>query len=282
MTNSPKPLVSVLMTAYNRQDFIAASIQSVLDSSYTDFEFIIVDDCSTDDTFSIANEFGSKDKRIAVFKNDKNMGDYPNRNIAASYAKGKYYKFVDSDDLISSDALEIMVNAMELNSDAAFGVSIRNSTAIKYCTPSESYYCHFFEKGLLDYGPSAVIINAVHFKNEKGFKNLRNVSDNDLWLRLAAKYPMLEINDGLIFWRQHQQQQIVLYPESYLEHHLEILMDNLNSIHCPLEQKEISSLVKKYRRLLAKSLLKFGLKSFRFKFVFLIWKKYHLNPIELF
>jgi len=107
------PLVSVLMTAYNREQFIAEAIESVLASTFTNFELIIVDDCSTDKTIEIAKKFEMIDSRVKVYKNDNNLGDYLNRNMSASFAKGKYLKYLDADDLIYPHGLEVMVAAME-------------------------------------------------------------------------------------------------------------------------------------------------------------------------
>ena len=92
--------ISVLMTCFNRENYISESIQSVLDSSYSNFELIIVDDCSMDNSFNIANEFAIKDNRIKVFKNSKNLGDYGNRNNAVKKSNYDFFTFVDSDDLI--------------------------------------------------------------------------------------------------------------------------------------------------------------------------------------
>src|SRR4051812_47750099 len=92
------PLVSVLMTSYNREKYIAQAIESVIASTYSNLELIIVDDCSKDSTVSIARSYAENDKRVKVYVNEKNLGDYPNRNKAASYATGKYLKYVDADD----------------------------------------------------------------------------------------------------------------------------------------------------------------------------------------
>lgn len=81
ISTNPRPLVSVLMTAYNRDKFIAEAIESVLASSFKDLELIIVDDCSTDKTLDIAKTFQQIDTRIKVFRNEENLGDYTNRNI---------------------------------------------------------------------------------------------------------------------------------------------------------------------------------------------------------
>jgi glycosyltransferase involved in cell wall biosynthesis len=80
------PIVSVLMTSFNREKYIAEAIESVLASTYKDFELIIVDDVSTDATVAIAEKYAKQDGRIKVYKNQNNLGDYKNRNRAASYA----------------------------------------------------------------------------------------------------------------------------------------------------------------------------------------------------
>src|SRR5665647_2829415 len=93
-------LVSVLMTAYNREKYNEEAIESVLTSSYNNWELIIVDDCSKDSTVDIAEKYARLDKRVHVYKNERNLGQFGNRNKAASYAKGVYLKYVDSDDII--------------------------------------------------------------------------------------------------------------------------------------------------------------------------------------
>ena len=88
--------ISVLMTAFNREKYIGEAIESVLASTFKDFELIIVDDCSSDKTVEIAKNYENLDKRVKVFLNEKNLGDYSNRNKAASLANGKYIKYVDA------------------------------------------------------------------------------------------------------------------------------------------------------------------------------------------
>ena len=114
-------MVSVLMTAYNREKFIAESIESVLAQTYTDFELIIVDDNSTDRTREIILSY-AKMYKIRYYFNEINLGEYQNRNQAASYARGKYLKYLDSDDLMDKDCLSIMVNQMEKYPEAAIGL----------------------------------------------------------------------------------------------------------------------------------------------------------------
>lgn len=89
-------LVSVIMPSYNTADFIAGAIQSVINQTYGNWEMIIVDDCSTDDTDMVVSEFN--DVRVKYLKNDKNQGAALSRNRALREAKGKWIAFLDSDD----------------------------------------------------------------------------------------------------------------------------------------------------------------------------------------
>ena len=103
-------LVSVIMPSWNTGKFIAESIQSVIDQTYENWELIIVDDCSTDNTDEVVAKF--RDKRIRYFKNEKNSGAALSRNRALREARGEWIAFLDSDDLWNSDKLEHQINFM--------------------------------------------------------------------------------------------------------------------------------------------------------------------------
>lgn len=103
-------LVSVIMPSWNTSNFIAESIQSVIDQTYENWELIIVDDCSTDNTDEVVAKF--KDKRIRYFKNEKNSGAALSRNRALREARGEWIAFLDSDDLWNSEKLEHQINFM--------------------------------------------------------------------------------------------------------------------------------------------------------------------------
>jgi len=125
----PVPLVSVLLTAYNRERYIAASIESVLAQSCGDFELIIADDRSSDGTLSIAREYARRDSRVRVHANERNLGDYGNRNYAASLASGQFLKFHDSDDIMYPHCLEVMVRYLSAAPSAAFALSAHRAWA---------------------------------------------------------------------------------------------------------------------------------------------------------
>lgn len=105
-------LVSIIMPSYNTADFISETIDSVLNQSYKNWELIIVDDCSTDNTDEIIKKYLS-DQRIRYLKNEKNSGAAVSRNYALREAKGKWIAFLDSDDLWLPEKLELQVNFMK-------------------------------------------------------------------------------------------------------------------------------------------------------------------------
>lgn len=206
-----EPLVSVLMTAYNREKYIAEAIESVLDSTYQNFELIIVDDRSKDNTVAIAESYAARDNRIHVYVNEQNLGDYPNRNKAASYAKGKYIKYVDSDDKLYPHGLDIMVYSMEKFPEAAMGVcnSGYHKAMMPVClSPVESYRFHFLESSIFHRSPLSLIFRRDIFITNSGFNNERMVSDYEISLRLAMKYNIVILIDGVGWNRIHEGQEV--------------------------------------------------------------------------
>ena len=88
------PLISIITPNYNCSSFIAETIESVLAQTYTNWEMIIVDDCSSDDSYEIALEYAKRDSRIKVLKNAKNSGAAFSRNSALDIAKGDFVAFL--------------------------------------------------------------------------------------------------------------------------------------------------------------------------------------------
>lgn len=104
-------LVSIIMPSWNTARFIAESIQSVIAQTYRNWELLIVDDCSTDNTDEIVSSF--KDERIKYFKNEKNSGAALTRNRAMREAQGEWIAFLDSDDLWAPEKLEKQIRFMK-------------------------------------------------------------------------------------------------------------------------------------------------------------------------
>lgn len=109
-----KELVSIIMPSYNTGRFIAETIESVIAQTYTNWELIIVDDCSTDNTDDVVSPYLS-DERVRYIKNEKNSGAAVSRNRALRKAKGRWIAFLDSDDLWLPEKLEKQLNFMNEN-----------------------------------------------------------------------------------------------------------------------------------------------------------------------
>ena len=110
-----RPTVSIIMPVYNAGRFLAASIESILGQTLTDFEFLIIDDGSTDRSWSILKRFASKDKRIKLFRNTSNKGLVKSLNMLIPLAHGKFIARMDADDISLPSRLEKQVEYLSSN-----------------------------------------------------------------------------------------------------------------------------------------------------------------------
>ncbi len=114
-----RPTVSVCLPVYNGRRYLASAIQSILSQSLNDFELIVIDDCSDDDSWTIANNFAETDSRVSLQRNAKRLGPLANFNHCFKQAEGRYIKPFSQDDLLHSDMLRKCVETMELHPDVA-------------------------------------------------------------------------------------------------------------------------------------------------------------------
>jgi glycosyltransferase involved in cell wall biosynthesis len=255
------PLVSVLTTAYNREKYISQAIESVLASSFKDFELIIVDDRSTDHTVEIARCYTS-DPRVQVHVNEKNLGDYPNRNRAASLAHGRYLKYVDSDDVIYPHGLEVMVGMMERFPDSGLGLAAFPQDSARpfpiRLSPREAYFRHYFRRSIFDPGPLAAIIRKDAFDAVGGFTGKRMVGDFELWHIMATRYPVVMMPYGLVWYRRHAEQEMQDYrtDPQFPFRALTIACEQLGKSECPLPTEERLIALRQMRRRLARLVLR--------------------------
>ncbi|HFU2807137.1 TPA: glycosyltransferase [Campylobacter coli] len=113
------PLISVVMPCYNRQEYVVDAIESILNQTYTNFEFIIIDDCSTDNTYEIIKKYAETDKRIIFLQNEENKGIVYTLNRGFGLARGKYIARMDDDDISLPQRFEKQVKYMEEHEDVA-------------------------------------------------------------------------------------------------------------------------------------------------------------------
>lgn len=255
------PLVSVLMTAYNRELFLPEAIESVLKSTYENWELIIVDDASKDDTVSIARAYASRDGRIKVYVNEANLGDYPNRNKAARMARGKYIVFTDSDDWMFENALVKWVELIE-KKQAKFGIFVPEVFAEPCLVePETTIRLHFFEKPLLMFGPVATIVANNYFKEINGFPEKYGPA-NDMYynLKAAAGTATLFFPFPLNDYRRHDGQEIN-NQFSYLYNSYRYLNDALREIDLKLNKPELKYLNHKNKRRFVTNCFQFLIKT---------------------
>lgn len=111
------PTISVVMPCYNRQEYVVDAIESILNQTYTNFEFIIIDDCSTDNTYEIVKKYAEIDKRIIALQNEENKGIVYTLNRGFGLARGKYIVRMDDDDISLPQRFQKQVEYMEINPD---------------------------------------------------------------------------------------------------------------------------------------------------------------------
>jgi len=205
-----KNYVSIIMPAYNSSRWISDSIQSVLDQYYEQWELLIVDDGSTDNTKNIVKDF-LNDKRIKYYYQE-NSGPAVARNYGISKASGKYLAFLDSDDLWKPNKLEIQFNHLNKNPDCC--LIHTNYSTFEYNTQTSkpfqqtSWFLNWDENERLlmfdTIGTLTVLTETQLIKNLGGFKNdLYGTEDWDLWIRVSKEGKISKLNDDTAYYRIH-------------------------------------------------------------------------------
>lgn len=210
------PTVSVLIPCFNHANFIKATIESVLNQSFSDFELIISDDCSTDNSKQIIESF--TDERIIKLFAEKNLGTVRNLNKMLEIAKGKYIAVLGSDDIWEKDKLLKQADFLENHNEyaACFSwVSIINEagdfskseeiadSVFNIDNRSQGEWLRLFYESGNHLCHSSVLINSeIHKKI--GFYNpaLRQLHDFDLWIRLINEYPIYVLKEKLVRYRR--------------------------------------------------------------------------------
>jgi len=205
-----KNYVSIIMPAYNSSRWISDSIQSVLDQYYEQWELLIVDDGSTDNTKNIVKDF-LNDKRIKYYYQE-NSGPAVARNYGISKASGKYLAFLDSDDLWKPNKLEMQFNHLNKNSDCC--LIHTNYSIFEYNTQTSKpfqqtpWFSNWDENERLlmfdTIGTLTVLTETQLIKNLGGFKNdFYGTEDWDLWIRVSKEGKISKLNDDTAYYRIH-------------------------------------------------------------------------------
>ena len=185
-----KPLVSIITPSYNSGEYIINTINSVLYQTYQNWEMIIVDDRSTDNSLSLIQEAAKKDDRIKLISLNKNVGAAEARNKALENAKGLFIAFLDSDDFWMPEKLEIQIGIMIKNnypiSFTQYSVFNEDLSNYKYTikVPDCIDYYGYLKNTII--GMSTAIINK-EIVGKFSFYNIRSRQDAYLWITLLKR-----------------------------------------------------------------------------------------------
>lgn len=207
-----KPLVSVIIPTFNRGYCLEESIRSVLEQSFIDFELVVVDDGSTDNTSELVRRFPAV-KLIRL--EEKNRGVSFARNRGVVEAQGDWVGFLDSDDLWEQGKLATQVKWIERHPDLQMvytdEIWIRNGVRVNPMNKHRKYSGDIFRYclPLCIVSPSSVLLRAKVLSEVGGFDESMPVcEDYDLWLRVAKRYPFHFIEEKLIVKRGGHEDQL--------------------------------------------------------------------------
>ncbi len=186
--------VSIIMPAYNCEDYVGAAIESCQRQDYTDWELIVMDDCSTDHTADIVRCYAAADHRIHYYCLEENSGAAVARTRAMRIAEGRYIAFLDSDDLWADDKLSSQLDFMESNhypftctDYAQLDETGKMTDRVIVCRDRADY-----NRILLDcpVGNSTVIYDVARLGKFE-VPNIRKRNDDALWLQILKKTPYI-------------------------------------------------------------------------------------------
>ena len=215
-----EPYVSVIIPVHNRPRELKRAVASVLAQTYSNFEIIIVDDCSTDNTFDVIRELQAQDLRIKGFRNEKNGGGAHTRNQGVLHSRGELIAFLDSDDEWSPEKLEKQLSLLDRVGD--------NSIIVTYFkVVGGGYDAGDYGKGRIITGrireqllkghcgarTSTILVRREYFDRVGGFSDdLQSMQEYDLWIKLAEFYSVECVPEFLVVLHTDADVRISINP----------------------------------------------------------------------
>lgn len=205
------PFISVVMPAFNAERYVGDAIESILNQTYENFEFVIIEDDSTDSTFDIIKSFKKKDSRIILIKNEENLGVTKSLNKGIKLSKGKYIIRMDADDWSYPDRFESQIKLMEDHPEV-----VVSGSNIKVCDSQlktrhvRKYHQNdaAIRKHLFRYSPFAhpsTIWKSEVLKRELYNEKIRICQDYELYFRLGTIGKFMNLNKTLLKLRMHDK-----------------------------------------------------------------------------
>lgn len=219
------PLISIILPTHNGEMHISESIQSIIDQTYSNWELIIVNDCSCDRTQDIVSNFSDCHSRIRVvnlLKNHKLPGAL---NIGFNLAKGKYFTWTSDDNVFNQNAIDVMCKYLECH----------NNIDLVYCDwismdnhGNQLEIKHVKTADRLPYenviGPCFLYKSEIHTQLSGYDENRFLAEDYDFWLRASGKYRLEPLNECLYRYRQHEKSLTSLRTKEIVSRSIDVIL----------------------------------------------------------
>jgi glycosyltransferase involved in cell wall biosynthesis len=227
------------MPVYNGEKYLDEAINSILTQTYQDFEFIIVDDCSSDNSLDIIMKFADIDKRIKIILNDENLGIAKATNRGIEAADGEFIALMDQDDISLPERFEKEVDFLQKHPD----ISVVGANSIRLDKEGDQHYRQdvLETPGLIRWGllfrnqiqnPTALMRRTLFSKHEFKYENFMPSQDYHFWLRISKYFKLANLQDDLLIHRIHGLNTSTalgsLSKTKLLEIRKEFVRDNLN------------------------------------------------------
>ena len=202
------PVISVIMPVYNCSNYVYDAVKSILDQTFTDFELLIFDDASTDDTVKVIASFS--DPRIRIIKKEKNSGYTDSLNAGIEMASGKYIARMDGDDISETTRFAKQVAFMDTHPDVlvcgTWFTIMNTDYIVKHPVTSEAIRTGFMDYCVIGH-PCAIIRRDVFMANNYRYNPaMEPAEDYDLWTRLIGDREFANLPESLLQYRMHSNQ----------------------------------------------------------------------------
>jgi glycosyltransferase involved in cell wall biosynthesis len=219
-----KPLISVVLPVYNVEKYIKECMDSILNQTLQDFEVLVIDDSSTDNTLKIIESY--KDSRIVIIKKETNRGLVSSLNLGFEVARGKYIARVDGDDINALDRFQKQIQFLELNKhidicgSALKLIDENECKIVTYPRTDEEIKAKLLISCSIAH--PTIILRKEAFYNINYDINYKHAEDYELWSRIIETHRFYNLQEVLYYYRVHEEQVSLLFKKQQLANDISI------------------------------------------------------------